>query len=127
MMSRMTSRREFIQGASLAATGIVAASQPLAGGVSLSQAQSASVPQTKGAHFRQLLEAGEPFENIAVFDVMTARMTEILGFPSLSIGGSAVDEFLWPARLRADGRELQDRVRKTSCGKRRYSHNDRHC
>ncbi len=93
MMSRMTSRREFIQGASLAAAGIVATSQPLAGGVSLSQPQSEPAPQTMGARFRSLLQGGEPFQNIAVYDVMTARMTEILGFPSLSIGGSAVDEF----------------------------------
>ncbi len=92
-MSRMTSRREFMQGAGLAATGIVATAQPLASGVSRSKPQSPPTPQTMGARFRQLLQGGEPFESIAVFDVMTARMTEILGFPALSIGGSAVDEF----------------------------------
>ena len=92
-MSRMTSRREFMQGAGLVATAIVGAARPLAGGVSRSQAQSQSAPQTMGARFRQLLQRTEPFESIAVFDVMTARISEILEFPSLSIGGSAVDEF----------------------------------
>ncbi len=82
-----------MQGAGMAATAIVAASQPLVGSVSRSQPQSESAPQTMGAGFQRLLQGSEPFENIAVFDVMTARMTEILGFPSLSIGGSAVDEF----------------------------------
>ena len=92
-MFRMTSRREFMQGAGLAATAIVAAAGPLAGSVSRSQAQAQSDPQTMGARFRQLLQRNEPFESIAVFDVMTARISEILEFPSLSIGGSAVDEF----------------------------------
>ena len=92
-MSRMTSRRQFIQGAGFAASAVVAASQPLVGGVSRSQPQSQAGGQTMGARFRRLIQGGEPFENIAVFDVMTARMTEILGFPSLCIGGSAVDEF----------------------------------
>ena len=92
-MSRMTSRREFVQGAGLAATAIAAASGPLVGGVSRSQAQSESTPQTMGARFRQLLQRDEPFETIAVFDVMTARMTELMEFPTLFIGSSAVDEF----------------------------------
>jgi methylisocitrate lyase len=92
-MSRKTGRREFIEATGLAVTGIVAASQPLTGSVSQPQQQPAPAAGTMGARFRRLIERSEPFENIAVFDVMTARMSEMLGFPSLSIGGSAVDEF----------------------------------
>src|SRR5262245_40796237 len=92
-MSRKTGRSEFMEAAGVAVTGMVTASQPITGNASQPQQQPAPAAGTMGARFRRLIQRSDPFESIAVFDVMTARMTEVLGFPSLSIGGSAVDEF----------------------------------
>lgn len=46
-----------------------------------------------GARFRELLQRREPFENIAAYDVLTARMVEMMGFPSIFLGGSLVGDF----------------------------------
>ena len=45
-----------------------------------------------GQRFRQLLERGTPFENVAVYDVPSARLVEIVGFPSIFIGSSKAGE-----------------------------------
>ena len=45
-----------------------------------------------GPRFRQLLRRGTPFENIAVYDVPSARLVEIVGFPSLFLGSSKAGE-----------------------------------
>lgn len=90
-MARKTNRRKFIRAAGLAATGMVAAASPLAAGTTEPQARPA--PRTMGARLRELLRKGETFENVAAYDVLSARMAELIGFPSLYIGGSAMAEF----------------------------------
>jgi 2-methylisocitrate lyase-like PEP mutase family enzyme len=46
-----------------------------------------------GARFRALLQKREPFEAVAAYDVFTARMVEMMGFPALFLGGSLVADF----------------------------------
>ena len=73
-MKKQTNRREFFQTAGLAA-GMMAA----AGTAPIAAAPQASpAPKTMGARFRELLQKREPFHNIAVYDVMSARLVENL-------------------------------------------------
>lgn len=96
-MSKRTGRREFIHAAGLTGAGLMAASHPLAG-AGAAQVQPASArqpasPKTMGARFRELLQRREPCEAIAAYDVFTARMVEMFGFPALFLGGSLVGDF----------------------------------
>ena len=53
-MTKKTNRREFVQVAGLAASGLMAAAGPLAA------AEARSAPRTMGARFRELMNAPEP-------------------------------------------------------------------
>ncbi len=86
------SRREFIKAAGLAATGAVAATNSLSAAAT-SRPQAQATPTTAGARLRQLLQSGETFANVNAYDVMTARMVELIGFPSIFIGGTVVSEY----------------------------------
>ena len=82
-------RRTFLQATGLTTAGLMTAmdSAPAAA------AQSpATAPRGMGQRFRQLLRRGTPFENIAVYDVPSARLAEIVGFPSLFLGSSKSGE-----------------------------------
>jgi 2-methylisocitrate lyase-like PEP mutase family enzyme len=91
-MSEKTNRREFMQ-AGLSA-GVVAAASPLVPAtVRTLQTPPQAPPRSPGAKLRSLLDSGETFEHVAAYDVLTARMVELFGFPSIYIGGSAMAEF----------------------------------
>ncbi len=91
-MARKTNRREFVQVAGLAASGLMATARPLAGAVPEPQARPA--PRTMGARFRALLNGPEPLVCPGAYDVLTARLIEIHGFKSMFIGSSAVNQAL---------------------------------
>src|SRR6476660_3526893 len=98
-MARKTNRREFVQLAGLAGSGLIAASGSLSGGTSEPQEQSAAppgrpAPRTMGARFRALLNGPEPLVCPGAYDVLTARLVEIHGFQSMFIGSSAVNQAL---------------------------------
>src|SRR5471032_1080592 len=98
IMARQTNRREFVQAAGLAASGLIAAARPLAAAIPEPQAQPAplarSAPGSIGARFRALLNGPEPLICPGAHDVLTARLIEIHGFKSLFIGSSAVNQML---------------------------------
>src|SRR2546425_6706340 len=89
-MAGKTNRREFVQVAGLAASGLMATARPLAGAVPEPQARPA--PRTMGARFRALLNGPEPLVCPGAYDVLTARLIEIHGFKSMFIGSSAVNQ-----------------------------------
>src|SRR5437667_12757621 len=89
-MARKTNRREFVQVAGLAASGLMAAARPLAGAVPEPQARPA--PRTMGARFRALLNGPEPLVCPGAYDVLTARPIEINVFKSMFIVNVAVDQ-----------------------------------
>src|SRR5882762_6358154 len=94
-MARKTNRREFVQVAGLAASGLVATA---AGANPEPQARPApqgrSAPSTMGARFRALLNGPEPLVCPGAYDVLTARLIEIHGFKSMFIGSSAPNQAL---------------------------------
>src|SRR5438552_11736054 len=92
MMARKTNRREFVQVAGLAASGLMATARPLAGAVPVPQARPA--PRTMGARFRALLNGPEPLVCPGAYDVLSARLIEVHGFKSMFIGSSAVNQAL---------------------------------
>jgi 2-methylisocitrate lyase-like PEP mutase family enzyme len=82
-------RRMFLQTAGLTTAGLMTAmnSAPAAAVQS-----PATAPRGMGARFRQLLRRGTPFENVAVYDVPSARLVEIVGFQSVFLGSSKAGE-----------------------------------
>ena len=90
-MARKTNRRQFIHAAGLGATGLIATAPPIS--AAAPQPQAPTAPKTMGAKLRELLQKREVFQNIAVYDVMTGRMVEIMGFPSLYLGSTASGEY----------------------------------
>ena len=88
-MSNKADRRQFIRTAGLTTAGLLAAS----GQTAAARAEAPAAAGTMGARFRALLRRAEPFEAVAAYDVFTARMVEMMGFPALFLGGSLVGDF----------------------------------
>src|SRR5438477_10835027 len=91
-MARKTNRREFVQVAGLAASGLMATGRPLAGAVPEPQARPA--PRTMGARFRALMNGPEPLICANAYDVLTARLIEVHGFKGVFVGSSAANQEL---------------------------------
>ena len=91
-MTRKTTRREFVQVAGLAASGLMATAPPLAGIVPQPQARPA--PRTMGARFRALMNGPEPLICPGAYDVLTARLIEVHGFKGAFVGSSAINQEL---------------------------------
>src|SRR5438477_1781887 len=88
IMTGTTNRREFVQVAGLATSGLMAAAG------SLAAAEARPVPRTMGARFRELMNGPEPLICPGAYDVMTARLIEIHGFKAAFIGSSVVNQAL---------------------------------
>ena len=71
-MARPTNRREFVQVAGLAASGLMAAVDPLSAADPEPQARPA--PKTMGARFHELMNGPEPLICANAYDVLTARI-----------------------------------------------------
>src|SRR6266849_10037440 len=91
-MARKTNRREFVQAAGLAASGLMASARPLAAAVPEPQARPA--PRTMGARFRALMNGPEPLICPGAYDVLTARLIEVHGFKGAFVGSSAINQEL---------------------------------
>jgi 2-methylisocitrate lyase-like PEP mutase family enzyme len=91
-MAEKTNRREFVQVAGLAASGLMASARPLAAAVPEPQARP--VTRTMGAQFRALMNGPEPLICPGAYDVLTARLIEVHGFKGAFIGSSVVNQAL---------------------------------
>ena len=100
-MSEETNRREFVQVAGLAASGLVAAAAPMTGAA---QAQPRLAPKTMGARFRELMSGPEPLICANAYDLLTARMIEVHGFKSVFVGSSATNLEFSRCRTRRSSR-----------------------
>src|SRR3977135_1148303 len=88
-----TNRREFVQGAGLAAPVLLAAATPLAAAAPQPQARSA--PRTMGARFRALMNGPEPLICPGAYDLMSARLCEVHGFKAVFVGSSSPNQELF--------------------------------
>ena len=88
-MDSKTSRREFVQLAGLAATGLISVLPAAAQSAPASKARTAA--RTMGARFRELLLGTEPFPCPSAYDVPSARLIEMHGFKSMFLGSSSVN------------------------------------
>jgi 2-methylisocitrate lyase-like PEP mutase family enzyme len=79
-MAIKASRRTFLKGAGIVAGGL------LTQGVATAQTDNL----TKGEHLRRLVQGPEPVLSPAAHDVLSARLIEQMGFPVVTVGGSAV-------------------------------------
>src|SRR6266550_5460739 len=92
-MAGETNRREFVQGAGLAAPVLLAAASPLAAAAPGPQARPA--PRSMGARFRALMNGPEPLICPGAYDLMSARLCEVHGFKAVFVGSSSPNqEFL---------------------------------
>src|SRR5260370_6983214 len=85
MMARRTNRREFVQVAGLAASGLIAAAGPL----TAAEREARPAPRTMGARFRELMNGPEPLICANAYDVQTARRIEVPGLKGGFLGSSA--------------------------------------
>src|SRR5438034_10397207 len=95
-MTRKTNRREFVQVAGLAASGLMATAGPIAAAVPVSQARPA--PRTMGARFRALLNGHETLICPGAYDVITARLAEFHGLKGTFLGRSVVNQVILSLR-----------------------------
>jgi 2-methylisocitrate lyase-like PEP mutase family enzyme len=97
-MAKKTNRREFVQVAGLAASGLMAAAGSLAGAAPDPQARPAaparSAPGTMGARFRALMNGPEPLICPGAYDALTARLIALHGFTAAFVGSSVVNQAL---------------------------------
>src|SRR5712671_3643267 len=91
-MAKDTNRREFVQAAGLAASGLMAAAPVLAAAAPEPQARPA--PRSMGARFRALMNGPEPLICANAYDVLTARLIEVRGFKGVFVGSSATNSEL---------------------------------
>src|SRR5258707_9762497 len=89
IMARDTNRREFVQAAGLAATGLMAAAGPLA-----AAAAPQAAPRSMGARFRALMNGPEPLICANAYDLLTARLIEAHGFKAVFVGTSGANQEL---------------------------------
>ena len=91
-MTRETNRREFVQGAGLAAPVLMAAvvrwPRPLL------EPQARPAPSTMGARFRALMNGPEPLICPGAYDLMSARLCEVHGFKAVFVGSSSPNQEL---------------------------------
>src|SRR6267154_1180310 len=90
-MARKTNRREFVQAAGLAATGLMAAAGPLAAAAA---EQARPAPRSMGARFRALMNGPDPLICANAYDVLSARLIEVRGFKGVFVGSSATNSEL---------------------------------
>ncbi len=84
-----SSRRSFVKHGLLAGSALVPAPAPAA--------QSAAAPRSAGERFRQLLEGPDVLQCPVVFDALSAKMSEDLGFPAIFAGGQPVSASMYGA------------------------------
>jgi 2-methylisocitrate lyase-like PEP mutase family enzyme len=89
-MARKTNRREFVQVAGLAASGLMAAAGPLAA----ADPERGPASRTMGARFRELMNGPEPLICANAYDLLTARLIEVHGFKGVFVGSSATNQEL---------------------------------
>jgi 2-methylisocitrate lyase-like PEP mutase family enzyme len=87
-MTKETNRREFVQVAGLAASGLMATAG------SLAAAEARPAARTMGARFRELMNGPEPLICANAYDVLTARLIEVHGFKGVFVGSSATNQEL---------------------------------
>jgi len=88
-MARETNRREFVQGAGLAA-GLIAAAAPLV--VDAPEAKAQPAPRSMGARFRALMNAPDPLICPGAYDLMSARLCQVHGFNAVFVGSSSANQ-----------------------------------
>lgn len=91
-MAAKTNRREFVQVAGLAASGLMAAAGPLAAAVP--EPQSRPAPRSMGARFRALMNGPEPLICPGAYDLLSARLIQVHGFNAAFVGSSSTNQEL---------------------------------
>jgi 2-methylisocitrate lyase-like PEP mutase family enzyme len=86
-MATKSNRREFVQVAGLAASGLMAA----AGTLPAAAQEARPASRTMGARFRELMNGSEPLICANAFDAITARLIEVHGFKGVFVGSSAAN------------------------------------
>src|SRR5215510_7313410 len=90
-MARKSNRREFFQGAGIAASGLIMAAAPLAAAPAPAARPAA---RSMGARFRELMNGPEPLICGNAYDLLTARLVEVHGYKGVFVGSSGANQEL---------------------------------
>ena len=90
-MARKSNRREFFQGAGIAASGLIMAAAPLAAAPAPAARPAA---RSMGARFRELMNGPEPLICSNAYDLLTARLGEVHGYKGVFVGSSGANQEL---------------------------------
>ena len=90
-MARKSNRREFFQGAGIAASGLIMAAAPLAAAPAPAARPAA---RSMGARFRDLMNGPEPLICGNAYDLLTARLVEVHGYKGVFVGSSGANQEL---------------------------------
>jgi methylisocitrate lyase len=82
-----SSRRVFIHSAALAGASVLASPSLAGPGAGAQTSTPKPRPASAGARFRDLLAGPELVQCPVIYDVATARLSEIMGFPTVFAGG----------------------------------------
>ena len=91
-MTDQSNRREFVQAAGLAASGLLAATGAAVAAAPEREVRPAA--RSMGARFRELLNGPEPLICANAFDLLTARLIQVHGFKGVFVGSSATNQEL---------------------------------
>ena len=91
-MTTETSRREFVQAAGLAASGLIAVAVPAANAAPAPEGRAAA--RSMGARFRALMNGPDPLICANAYDLLTARLIEVHGFQAVFVGSSGANQEL---------------------------------
>ena len=86
-MSGNSNRREFVQAATLAASGLLTAAQSAA-----AAPEPPASPRSMGARFRALMSGLEPLICPGAYDILSARLCAFHGFNGAFIGSSVINQ-----------------------------------
>ena len=90
MSNEEQSRREFLKGAGLAASGVLGGTVLSEVAAAQAQGQTSTTSMSKGARFRAALATGQPLLLPVVESIMLARLCELEGFQGGFMGGSGM-------------------------------------
>src|ERR1700674_5576796 len=88
-MIKKTNRRNFVQAAGMAASGLMVAAAPLA--ATAAEQGTRPAQRTMGARFRELMNGPEPLICANAYELLTARLIEAHGFKGVFVGSSATN------------------------------------
>lgn len=90
-----SSRRGFLSGASVVGSAAILAASTIPAAEAAQKTAAMKQPASAADRLRKLIAAPEPIVAPIVYDLMSAKLAQHLGFPVITLGGSAVSSGMY--------------------------------